>query len=66
MTISRSSLSFNTNTNTVTTTGTNDLCIYHEEKNDLKKHERFFGMTEDEIHKAVSYTHLTLPTIYSV
>ena len=51
MTISRSSLSFNTNTNTVTTTGTNDLCIYHEEKNDLKKHERFFGMTEDEIHK---------------
>ena len=51
MTISRSTLNFNTNTNTVTTTGTNNLCIYHEEKSDLKKHERFFGMTEDEIHK---------------
>ena len=51
MSITKGTLIFNTNTNTVTTTGTNELGIYQEARTDLKAHERFFGMREDEIYK---------------
>ena len=45
-----------------------EMCIRDRNNNDIKVDELGFILVDlnKEGHKAVSYTHLTLPTIYSV
>lgn len=52
MTFTSESLHFDSQPFTVTTAGSGTLRLFHEkEKDNRKPHEKFFGMTEDEIYK---------------